>query len=166
VSPEEVEDLLRVRDRLEQEVRGLREELRRTAAKRERVENIIRSVAEGLVVLDGEGKIQTLNPAAEKLLGLTQGQAIGVPIAESLKTEHVAALTKGPLLDNGAEVGKEIEVKSIDDETRKILQASSAVLQNEQGGTVGVLAVLSEITKQKKLDEMKSQLVTHRREIP
>lgn len=161
VSPEEVEEIRRVRDELEEEIQGLRGELRRTTAQRERVENVIRSVAEGLVVLDNEGKIQMLNPAAEKLLGITQGQAIGVPMSQSLKTEHIVALTKGPLLDEGAEVGKEIEVRSIDDETRKILQASSAVLQNEQGRTVGVVAVLSDITRQKKLDEMKSQFVAH-----
>lgn len=161
VSPEDVEELRRVRDRLEEEVRVLLGELRRTTAQRERVENIIQSIAEGLVVLDNEGKIQMLNPAAEKLLGIKEGQAIGVPMSQSLKTEHIVALTKGPLLDEGPEVGKEIEVRSIDDETRKILQASSAVLQNEQGRTVGVVAVLSDITKQKKLDEMKSQFVAH-----
>jgi signal transduction histidine kinase len=64
-------------------------------------------------------------------------------------------------LDESNEVTKEIAVQSIDDETRKILQASSAVIENEQGQTVGMVAVLSDVTKQKKLDEMKSKFVAH-----
>ena len=58
-------------------------------------------------------------------------------------------------------MAKEIEVRSIDDETRKILQASSAVIEDQEGETVGMVAVLSDITKQKKLDKVKSKFVAH-----
>ena len=69
------------------------------------------------------------------------------------------ALAKGPLRDQVDRVTEEIEVKSMDEETRRILQASSAVIENEDGKTVGMVSILSDITKQKKLDEMKSAFV-------
>jgi signal transduction histidine kinase len=78
-----------------------------------------------------------------------------------MKDEHLLALAKGPLRDDGENITKEIELSSVSDETRRVLQASTAVIENEEGKTVGVVAVLSDITKQKKLDEMKSKFVAH-----
>ena len=158
---QELAELRQLNERYEQEIKGLRGELQRARGHKERLENVIGSLAEGLVVVDNDGKIQMLNPAAEKLLGMKQGQGLGAPIGQSLKAEHIVALTKGPLLEDANEVTKDVEVRSIDDETRKILQASSAVIENEQGETVGMVAVLSDVTKQKKLDEMKSKFVAH-----
>jgi len=50
------------------------EELRRSE---ERYRSLIVAIAEGVVVLDAEGKITTCNPAAERILGLPTGQLIG-----------------------------------------------------------------------------------------
>ena len=169
VSPEELEELRHIRDHFEEElVRQLshetgvlQHELQRTLDHKERVDNVIRSLAKGLVVVDNEGRIQMMNPAAERLLSTGQQDKRGTPLGESLKDEHILALTKGPLLDETSGITKEIEVKSINDETRRILQASSAVIENEEGKTVGMVSVLSDITKQKRLDEMQSKFVTH-----
>lgn len=169
VSPEELEELRRIRDRFKQELsshvehetQALNRELSRTRNDKERVDNVIRSLAEGLVVVDNQGRIQLLNPAAEKLLGVKQREGKGVPLGDSLKIDHIVALAKGPLRDEAEGLTKEIEVKSTNEETRRILQASSAVIENEVGKTVGMVSVLSDITKQKKIDEMKSQFVAH-----
>ncbi len=169
VSPEELEELRHIRDHFEEELARqlnhetgvLQNELRRTLDHKERVDNVIRSLAEGLVVVDNEGRIQMMNPAAERLLSSDQEVKKGTPLGESLKPEHIVALAKGPLLDETSGITKEIEVKSINDETRRILQASSAVIENEEGKTVGMVSVLSDITKQRRLDEMKSKFVAH-----
>ena len=99
-------------------------------AEKVRIDTIIRNMGEGLVVVDNDGKIQLLNPAAEKLLGLDLGESKGVPIAQLLKAEHLLALAKGPLRDPPDHVTKEIELKSVDDHTRRVLQASSAVIDH------------------------------------
>ena len=111
--------------------------------------------------MDGDGKIQFMNPAAEKLLGLDQKGAKGVPIPQLMKGEHTLALAKGPLRDGADHVTKEVELKSSSEDTRRIVQASTAVIENEDGKTVGMVSVLSDITKQKQLDEAKSKFVAH-----
>jgi PAS domain S-box-containing protein len=161
VDADELAELRKMTARYEQDVKGLKDDLARTRGHKERLENIIGSLAEGLVVVDNEGRIQMMNPAAEKLLRMTQAEGLGNQIGESLKAEHIVALTKGPLLVESEEVNKEIDLQAMDDEARKILQASSAVIENEVGQTVGMVAVLSDITKQRKLDEMKSKFVAH-----
>jgi len=47
------------------------------------------------------------------------------------------------------------------DETKKILRASTAVIENENGQTIGMVSVLSDITKQKELDNLKSAFVAN-----
>jgi len=113
------------------------------------------------VVVDNHGNVQMLNPAAERLLGANQGDGKNIPISQLLKGEHLLNLTKGPLDDDTDPVTKEIELRSVNDETRRVLQASTAVIENEDGTTVGMVSVLSDITKQKQLDEMKSKFVAN-----
>lgn len=169
IAPEELEELRSIRDRfaeemslrVKQQTAALEREKKRVLDEKERVDTIIRSIGEGLVVVDGEGRLQFMNPAAEKLLGLDQRGAKGVPIPQLVKGEHTLALAKGPLRDDAEHVTKEIELRSSNEETQRIVQASTAVIENEDGKTVGMVSVLSDITKQKHLDEAKSKFVAH-----
>ncbi|MBU1062226.1 MAG: cell wall metabolism sensor histidine kinase WalK, partial [Candidatus Omnitrophica bacterium] len=119
-------------------------------------EAVVRGVAEGLVVLDSGGKVIMMNSAAEGLLGISKKDIIGKPILESLKTELLISLVKSSS-DKGA---KEIEIVSQNDETKRVLRSSNAVLEDENGKTVGIISILNDITKQKNLDQMKSNFVS------
>ena len=166
---EELAELRRLRDNFNEELAAkvkeataeLEKEKKRALDEKARMNNIIRNVGEGLVVVDNHGNVQMLNPAAERLLGANQGNGKDVPISQLLKGEHLLTLAKGPLDDDVDPVTKEIELRSVDDETRRVLQASTAVIENEDGSTVGMVSVLSDITKQKQLDEMKSKFVSN-----
>jgi NtrC-family two-component system sensor histidine kinase KinB len=122
---------------------------------KKRTEAVIRSIAEGLVVVDADGKVIMMNPAAEKLLGVSKKDKIGKGVLDNLKEEHLVSVAH----DTPDKEDREIELVSQQDETKKILRASSAVIENEYGQTVGMVSVLSDITKQKKLNEMKSNFV-------
>jgi len=122
---------------------------------KKKTEAVIRSVAEGLVVVDSEGKVIMMNPAAERLLGASGNDKIGKSLLDNLKEEHLLSLARG---SRDAE-DREIELVSKRDETKKVLRASSAVVENENGQTVGMVSVLSDITKQKELDRMKDNFV-------
>lgn len=169
IFPGEYEELSRLKlgferelaKRVEEATATLERDKRRLQNEKERVDSVIRNLAAGLVVVGVDGKIQVMNPEAEKLLGLDQAEGKGVPISRVLKDEHLLALARGPLNDEGDRLTKEIELWSVDDETRRVLQASTAVIENESGKTVGMVSVLSDITKQKEIDEAKSKFVSH-----
>jgi two-component system cell cycle sensor histidine kinase PleC len=48
----------------------------------QRLSDIISSVADGIITIDGQGKIVTFNPAAEYIFGYTAAESIGMNIAE------------------------------------------------------------------------------------
>ncbi|MFH1782899.1 MAG: ATP-binding protein [Candidatus Omnitrophota bacterium] len=120
-------------------------------------EAVIRSIAEGLVVVDAEGNVIMMNPAAESLLGVSKKDKIGKPVAEDMKNEQLVSLMR-----SGSENKKrEIEIISKEDETKRIVRSSSAIIENENGQTVGMVSVLSDITKQRELEDLKTKFVAN-----
>jgi PAS domain S-box-containing protein len=129
----------------------------RVLSDKKQTDAVIRSVAEGLLVVDAQGKVVMMNPAAERLLGVARKDKIGKPVDESLKDEQIISLVK----DSKNKNGKEIELFSQNNETSKTIRASSAVIENENGQTVGMVSVLSDITKQKEIDRLKAGFVAN-----
>lgn len=123
---------------------------------KKRTETVIHSIAEGVIVVDAKGKVLMINPAAEKLLEIRSSEKIGKSILDNLKSEQLVALNR-----ESDESSREIEMVSRDEDTKKILRASSAVVENESGETVGMVSVLSDITKQKRLDHLKASFVAN-----
>lgn len=120
-----------------------------------RINSVLKHVAEGLIIIDNEGKVLVLNPAAEQLLGASKESKVGQHILEDLKDEQMVSLAK----DGQREI--EIELAGPSSGTIKTLRASSAVIENEEGQTVGMVSVLSDITKQKELERMKDTFVSN-----
>lgn len=122
---------------------------------KKKTENIVRSVAEGLVVVDSEGKVVMMNPTAEKLLGASMKDKVGKPITEGLKNSQLLSVIK----DLSDSENREIEVISRKSETKKVLRSSTAVVENKDGETVGMVSVLSDVTKQKELEKLKTDFL-------
>ncbi|HAJ56999.1 MAG TPA: hypothetical protein DCL35_04440 [Candidatus Omnitrophica bacterium] len=120
-------------------------------------EAIVQSLAEGLVVVNSKGEVVMMNPAAEKLLGVTKGQKMGRPLTENLKDEEIVSVVS----DAAGKGEKVVELNSKQQETKKIIRSSSALVENENGQTVGMVSVLTDVTKQRELDRLKSQFVSN-----
>ncbi|OGX15746.1 MAG: hypothetical protein A2166_03205 [Omnitrophica WOR_2 bacterium RBG_13_41_10] len=128
---------------------------------KERVENIIHHMAEGLVVVDKDGKILLMNPAAEKLLNVNKEEAGGKLLRDNIREEHLLMLPKELKPDNEGNLTKEIELFSPDESTKRVLRTSSAVVENQDGKAVGMVTVLNDITRQKEIEKLKSSFVTN-----
>lgn len=146
--------------RVKEAVAKLEREKKRIADEKERVDTIIRNLAEGLLVVDKNGKVVLMNPAAERLLNIKQKEKIGRSLTEGLGADQLVAMASGNLKDPDT-VAKQVEVFSLNDETKRVLQASTAVIENEDGQTVGMVSVLSDVTREKELAEMKSRFIAN-----
>ena len=120
-------------------------------------EAVVRSIAEGLVVVNQKGEVLLMNPTAEKLLGVKKEKKIGKPITEDVRDELLISINR----EGNRNDDKVIEYKSKDENVRRILRQSSAVIQNENGQTVGMVNILTDVTKQKELDEIKNKFVSN-----
>lgn len=138
------------------EVSSVRQKYREAFIRRKQTESVLRSVAEGMVVVDKKGQVVFLNPAAEKLLGVKKEERIGKPLSDGLEDEQFLSLLKGS--SEGEE--REVTIYAGRDQTKRILRASNAVVEDENGKTVGMVSVLTDVTKQREIDQLKSDFVS------
>jgi PAS domain S-box-containing protein len=141
-------------------VQQLKKENTRIISEKQRIDNIVHNMAEGMVVVDSDGKILLVNPAAEALLGITKND-IGRPIKEVVKDEHLLTLTKRISSEKDEVVEKDIELISADESTTKVLRTSSAVVEDHNGNTVGMVTMLNDITKQREIEGLKAQFMAN-----
>ena len=144
-----------INEAVKQETKLLAEENRKIKREKHRINSVLRHVAEGLIIIDNDGKVLVLNPAAEELLGVNKENKIGEHILDGLKEEQIVSLAK----DKQQEI--EIELAGPSEKTKRTLKASTAVIESEEGETIGMVSVLSDITKQKELERMKEAFVSN-----
>lgn len=140
-------------------VTGLVEDKKRLVREKEKTERILRSISDGLVVVDAQGKVMFMNEAAEKLLGKPKVEIAGKNIVDNLEEHQIVSFSKEFPTGDSADRVAEIVVHG-QENTKKILRASSAVIEDTDGKTIGTVSVLSDVTKQKELDSLKDKFVS------
>lgn len=126
----------------------------------ERMELILRSVADGLVYTDLQGKVVLMSNSAERLLGFRQQRASGRRLQalvaktelgrhfQALQQEEVEAATREITLPARGGAGvRDIEVKS-------------ALVRSQAGTAVGIITLLRDVSQERQLDRMKSEFVS------
>ena len=129
---------------------------KKTESEKKTTDAVLRGFAEGLVVVNEKNEVLFMNPSAEKLLGVEKEKKIGKPIYEDVREEIMISLSR-----ETEDHKKIVEFTSNDENVKKILRSSSAVLQNEEGQTIGMVNILTDVTKQRELDDVKSKFISN-----
>ena len=153
----EVEGVRREFSKAVEKYDEVKREYKKVETEKKNTEAVVKSIAEGLVVVNQKGEVLLMNPAAEKILGTPSDKKMGRPIQEGLGTEHLVSMSRE--MDSSGE--KVVEYTSKDENVKKVIRSSSAVIQDENGKTVGMVNVLTDVTKQKELDEIKNRFVSN-----
>lgn len=135
----------------------INEKYSKTLIEKKQTESVIKSIAEGLVVLNDRDEVIMMNPAAEKILDISMADQIGKPVRSLVKDEHLMSLATG----KGSPEDTEVELNAGSENAKKVLRSSSAVIQNESGRTVGMVSVFTDVTKQREVEDLKSQFISN-----
>jgi NtrC-family two-component system sensor histidine kinase KinB len=125
-------------------------------------ENIIATMAEGLVVLDPEGKIEMVNNALKGLSGMEEDELLGKRFVQTLfpgKGREAAidaletARRKGIMrdldLNLNSKDGKEVPVN-----------LNAAILRDAYDKPIGMVVILHDMTKEREADKMKTEFIS------
>ena len=130
-------------------------------AEKRKSEAIVRSVDDGLVVVDEKLLITNLNPKAAAIFAVDPEEALGKHVLEVVRDERIfqglkASLESGqlPRLTEGEDV---LTVPK-DDETQHY-QTAILPMRSRGGVIPGVVLVLRDITRLKELERLKSEFV-------
>lgn len=156
--------LKRLRDDVEKRVNEATVELKRQKQTLEgeatRTQGVLEGIAEGVVVVDEQGKVLMMNPEAENVFGTRLAEMAGKPVVQGAKDEHLVAMAKDLVIPPDRPAEKAAEVKATDD-TKRTLRASTVVIQNEAGKPVGMVSALTDKAKQRELERMEREFIAH-----
>ncbi|GAB4387597.1 MAG: hypothetical protein Kow0025_02060 [Thermodesulfovibrionales bacterium] len=130
------------------------------AEEKERLAVTLRSIADGVITADNEGRVVLINSAAEALTGWSQADAAGMPLEKvfnildprtrSRSLEDPVART----LDTGRTAAFESRTILLTREGgERLVESSGAPILDQEGGVVGAVLVMRDITEKQKMEE-------------
>ncbi|NPU85846.1 MAG: two-component system sensor histidine kinase AtoS [Syntrophaceae bacterium] len=115
-------------------------------------ENILWSIADGVITVDVDGNITSINPAGQEIMGVTPERAIGRPYESLLDREANFTSFLLDTLKNGNEyVSVNIDVP-LHDKTL-FVSTSTSLLRDGSGNIIGAVAVFKDISETRQLQK-------------
>nr|PZN78467.1 MAG: hypothetical protein DIU56_09020 [Pseudomonadota bacterium] len=136
-------------------------------AEKERAQVTLQSIGDAVISTDAEGRIEYLNPVAEKLTGWNVDEARGRPIGEVLRL--IDEVTREPLADPLTRAVKRDDTPAPADHpvlvTRSgqeiAIQESAAPIRDRQGRVIGAVFVFHDVTQERRLKRALSYHASH-----
>ncbi len=148
-------DLRLSREQLELSAQMLRQQNVEIEERRRYIEIVLKNVSAGVVTLDRDGHVATINPAAEAMLGIPADEILG---------QSYRALLQGQHLDLASEVRDYLTVSREDsvafplrmtiDGSPRSFRVNISVLKDDAGRDMGMVMVVDDLTELEKAQRM------------
>ncbi len=148
------EDLFAVSGRVRTEWAALRDESRHLRQSNTLFEGVLETMHEAVFVVDAEGQLLFINPAAGDLFDVDRHAAKGQLAWESIRSGAIQALVAEAFV-NRRLVQREVEVPR----QKRILEVSAIMLPLDAGQ--GCLVVAHDVTELRKLEQMRRDFVSN-----
>ncbi len=144
--------LLQQRTALEEAHAGLRRQFEELADLKSYTDNILGSLTNGIVTIDLDGRVVTLNPAAEFLTGFFRGEAAGRYCTELFAhTPEVSDLLTETLASHAPITSVPLTLRRRNGSTLPV-EFSTAPLKGGEGKDLGVIGVIRDVTLVRQLE--------------
>jgi two-component system phosphate regulon sensor histidine kinase PhoR len=119
-----------------------------------RLQALFNGMNEGVLLLDGQGRVQMINESLRKFFGIA-ADIRGQTIMEAFRWHELAALAaRLPKEKNITEA--ELEIHRV---TRRSLQANASIVQSHGSAAPGQLFVFRDVTRLKELENIRQEFV-------
>ena len=135
----------------------LAEQIAVITQQRNEQEAILESMHEGVLALDTQERVITVNRAAEALLGVVATQAKGHTIQEVVRNVALQRLLVAAV-HSPEPTTADIVLRGAGE---RFLQATATALRDAQGREIGVLVVLNDVTQLRHLENIRRDFVSN-----
>jgi two-component system sensor histidine kinase PilS (NtrC family) len=116
-------------------------------------DDVLASIATGLITVDGAGRLAFINPAAADLLRIRASDWLGRPFVAKLDG---IAPGLGRVIAQSAETLTPVRRFETDEtEGGMVIGVSTTLIQREEGGRPSVTAIFQDITERKRMDQLR-----------
>jgi PAS domain S-box-containing protein len=150
---------------LEKIVENRTQELNRalydTEEARDKIDAILKSVGDGLIVTDIYNRITLMNRAAEDLLGVRLTDMIGRPVDFAIEDKTLRDRIKHTLdkKKEGYEFDFELPAEDGTDHHRT-MRARTSIIADKTGKHTGIITIMQDVTHEREVDRMKTEFIS------
>lgn len=136
-------------------------ELEKAATERRRPEGkmecLVHSLAEGLLMFDEAGQLVVFNPAARRMLGCVEEGVDAQGLLQRLQESELASLLEKSLACDAGLRGVEVHVNG---PQAMVLEFGTNPVREEAGNRIGTAVTLRDITRQKGLEDERDSFIS------
>jgi len=126
-------------------------------AGQQRLQAVLDSIDDGLLIIDRQGRLEHLNPVAQRQLGWSDSR-LGNTLAEALQRPELEQQLRQVL--RGGSLDRPPDDLNIDvDEETRLLTYSLTPVSHPQGPILGAVMVLHDVTEQRAFERVRSEFV-------
>ena len=126
-------------------------------AGQQRLQAVLDSIDDGLLMIDQQGRLEHLNPVAQRQLGWDESR-LGQPLGEALKRQELDQQLQTVL--RGGSLERLPEDLSVDIEgENRLLTYSLTPVSQPKGPILGAVMVLHDVTEQRAFERVRSEFV-------
>ncbi len=152
------EEFAGVAESLNRMATELDDKIRVITRERNEREAVLESMVEGVLAVDAETRVITLNTAAARLLGVDSGDVHGKAIEEAVRNPDLQGVVAAAVSGQGpVEVDLTLHVGG----RERHVQASGALLHAQGGEVVGAVVVLNDVTRLRRLESVRRDFVAN-----
>jgi two-component system phosphate regulon sensor histidine kinase PhoR len=155
--PPETMELAGLADAMNQMAHDLEERIQAVVRQRNETQAVLSSMVEGVIALDREDRILHLNKAAARLLNRTADDLRGRSIQEVMRNRDLHHLVH-TTLSEGANTEGDITLYQ---DGERIFNIRCTLLRDPDGGSMGALLVINDVTQLRRLESMRSEFAAN-----
>jgi len=133
------------------------EKVKLISEERSKLKTVLANMTSGVILVNKNGYVDLVNPAAEKFLSFMGQKSIGLPHTTVIKNPELSARINEALKKRKA-VEKEIKINCPDEST---IEVNISPIRDHFGNFTGVIVVLHDITEIRKLEKMRRDFVAN-----
>lgn len=126
--------------------------------KNTKMEAILSSVVNGIIAVDSNENILFINPKAQQMLNIEEGDIVGKHLLEVIRNNKIDEMIKG-ILENRSLTENEIIINYPSERIFRLY--SNAIKHPDSEDMIGIIIIIQDVTEIKKLEKMRSEFVAN-----
>ncbi|MBW1694475.1 MAG: PAS domain S-box protein, partial [Deltaproteobacteria bacterium] len=161
---QDITELSEHRENLEGLIRTRTDEMNKalldTEKSRDRIDGILKSVADGLIVTDVYNRVILMNRVAEDLLGVRFSEVIDRPIDFAIDEQTLRDKVKDTLNKKTTGYQFDFELPSDDPKHPRIMRARTSIIHDKADKESGIVTIIHDVTHEREVDRMKTEFIS------
>lgn len=131
-----------------------------TEGARDRIDAMLKSIADGLIVTDMYNRVILMNRAAEDFLGIRLSEVIDRPIDFAIDDKTLRERIKNTLDKKQEGYQFDFELSEEKSEHPQIIRARTSMIKDKEDKHTGIITMMHDVTQEREMDRMKTEFIS------